>query len=161
MKKYFTQLKNRLAQKKGFAMLFTVLVISIILSIGLGIANTTFKQTILSNLAKDSQQAFYQADSGVECGLYYDLTAGQLPRGTTISEAQQTLGCGDNTMTFQPTQSHTDYFVYNEDQPSGNQPCYSVTFDKTDPLKNVVSARGFSTCVTTAQQVERGLMVRY
>ncbi|MES2225087.1 MAG: hypothetical protein V4478_03830 [Patescibacteria group bacterium] len=161
MKKYFYTIKKMLTQRKGFAMLFTVLVISIILSIGLGIANTTFKQTVLSNLAKDSQLAFYQADSGVECGLYYDLTAGQLPRGTDISQAQQTLLCGDTTLVFQPTQSHTDYFVYNQDAPSPSSPCYSITFDKTDELKNIVSARGFSTCASTAQQVERGLMVRY
>lgn len=144
----------------GFAMLFTVLVISIILAIALGIADVTFKQTVLSSLARDSQLAFYQADSGVECGMYYDLNRGQLPRGTVTTDAPQQFTCGKDTISLVSGQSFTDHFVYQEDV-TGNTPCFSVTFDKTDPAKNLVSARGFSTCNSTAQQVERGLQVRY
>lgn len=157
--------KTPLKKDKGFAMLFTVLVISIILAIALGIADLTFKQTLLSSLARDSQLAFYQADAGVECGMYYDLQ-GSLGRGTTVDGAGGTAGapnqftCGTHTMTLVPGQSYPDYFLYQEDSPS-TQPCFSVTFDKTDRLKFVVSARGFSTCTSTAQQVERGLEVRY
>ncbi len=141
-------------------MLFTVLIISIILSIALGIADLTYKQTILSNLANDSQAAFYQADSGVECGMYYDLHLGELPRGTTINQAPNQFICGANTMTIVSAQSYTDHFVYQEDI-STSQPCFSVIFDKTDAVKNSVSARGFSTCLTTPRQVERGLNVQY
>ena len=144
-------------------MLFTVLVISVILSIALGIADLTYKQTILSSLARDSQLAFYQADAGIECGLYYDINQGQMPRGTTVTGspgAPQQFSCGNNTMTLVPSQSYTDHFVYQEDI-TGNTPCYSVTFDKTDPEKDSIKARGFSTCATTAQQVERGLQVEY
>ncbi len=161
-------MKKKIFKKKneGFAMLFTVLVISIMLAIGLGIADLTYKQSLLSNEARDSQLAFYQADSGVECGMYYDLHQGQLPRGTTVqgsdgaAGAPQQFTCGDNTMTLVPGQSFTDHFVYQEDI-TGNQPCFSVTFDKTDPVKNMVKSRGFSTCNATAQQVERGLQVQY
>jgi len=67
----------KLQRSGGFAMLFTVLVVSIMLAIGLGISDITYKQTLLSSLANDSQLAFYQADSGVECGMYYDKTLGQ------------------------------------------------------------------------------------
>jgi Tfp pilus assembly protein PilX len=157
-------MKKKTAQKNndGFAMLFTVLVISIILSIALGISDLTFKQTILSNLAKDSQLAFYQADSGVECGMYYDLHMGTLPRGTAVAQAPNQFICGANTMTIVKAQSYTDYFVYQEDITT-TTPCYSVTFDKTDTTtgKNIVSARGFSTCLSTPRQVERGLKVQY
>lgn len=147
-------------------MLFTVLIISIILSIALGISDLTFKQTILSDLATDSQSAFYQADSGVECGMYYDLHEGDLPRGTTVNQAPPApqapnqFQCGANTMTIVPAQSYTDHFVYQEDI-TDTHPCFSVTFDKTDPVKNSVSARGFSTCLSTPRQVERGLNVQY
>ncbi len=142
-------------------MLFTVLIISIILALGLGIADTTYKQGILSSEARDSQLAFYQADSGVECGMYYDLHGGQFPRGTDITKVPQTLACGGNTVTFQPSQSYTDYFVYSE-QTSANIPCYSITFDKTDQTgKDSVSSRGYSTCQTSTQQVERALNVTY
>jgi len=146
---------------QGFAMLFTVLIISIILAIGLGISDITYKQTILSNLAQNSQYAFYQADSGVECGMYYDLTLGDFPRGTTADQAIPTLTCGNNTLSLVPLQSADDHFVYNEVNANGNDACYSVIFDKTDAEKNSVISRGFSTCNDTPRQVERALGVTY
>ncbi len=149
-------------------MLFTVLVISIILAIGLGISDVTYKQTILSSLARDSQLALYQADAGVECGMYFDVTAGNpngtFPRGTTATQAAQndpTIYCGDNTLSFVPGASYNDYFVYNEQSSNTNQPCFSVVFDKTDPIKNSVSSRGLSTCSATPRQVERALNITY
>jgi hypothetical protein len=149
--------------QSGFAMLFTVLIISVILSIALGISDLTFKQTLLSNSAKNSQLAFYQADSGVECGLYYDVTLGQLPAGTDITKAPNQLTCGGNTATLVAAQSRTDYFIYQEDITDAS-PCFSITFDKTHQLvadKYNVSSRGYSTCQSTPQQVERGLNVSY
>jgi hypothetical protein len=158
-------MKTLLAQQnttKGFAMLFTVLVISVILSIALGISDLTFRQTLLSNSAKNSQLAFYQADSGVECGMYYDLTAGQLPQGTTVQNAPLRINCGNSTASLVTEQSNTDYFVYQQNV-SDNSPCYSIIFDKTHAVsaKDIVSSRGFSTCQANAQQVERGLSVSY
>ncbi|MDB5255146.1 MAG: seg [Candidatus Nomurabacteria bacterium] len=158
MKNFFAQFKK----DKGFAMLFTVLVISVILSIALGISDLTFKQTLLSNSAKNSQLAFYQADSGVECAMYYDLTLGQLSHGTVLADAPQQITCGGNTASLVSSQSTTDYFVYQEDI-ANNNPCYSIIFDKTyaTSQKDVVSSRGFSTCQANPQQVERGLSVSY
>ncbi len=148
--------------KAGFAMLFTVLIISVILAIGLGISDITYKQTILSNLAKDSQLAFYQADSGVECGMYYDITSNFFPRGVAGTDVPATLQCGNALLVLDSSQlGAADHFVYNEQPANLSQPCYTVTFDKTDPVKDSVSARGFSTCTATARQVERALNVTY
>lgn len=144
-------------------MLFTVLIISIILALGLGIADTTYKQTILSSLARDSQLAFYQADSGVECGLYYDLYDGngQLPKDTPLTQVPSHLVCGNVTVALDSSQSATNYEVYTEDNTS-SAPCFSITFDKTDPTgKYSVSSRGYSSCTNNPQQVERALNVTY
>lgn len=149
-------------KNKGFAMLFTVLVISVIMAIALGISDLTFKQTLLSNLTKNSQLAFYQADSGAECGMYYDITMGQLPAGTTIDEAPLQITCGSTTASLVTSQSTTDYFVYQQDI-NDARPCFAVAFDKTysTSQKNIVKARGFSTCQSNTHQVERGLVVMY
>jgi Tfp pilus assembly protein PilX len=170
MKRLYSQLKK----KSGFAMLFTVLIISLMLAIGLGISDLTYKQTLLSSLAQDSQLAFYQADSGVECGLYYNNS--QFSRNTYVSTsaavaagdpggptASLSLTCGNtpNNMSLVAAQSYTNYFVYQENVAGGTTPCFSITFDKTDPVKDSVSASGFSTCQSTPQQVERGLNVTY
>lgn len=61
------------SRKKGFTLLIAVLVSSIFLSLASTIATITFKQIILSSIGKDSQRAFYAADAGMECALYWDL----------------------------------------------------------------------------------------
>ncbi len=84
MMTYLTQSKKQ--NKKGFALLFTVLIVSLILSIAIGIANLTLKQAMLSNLVKDSQAAFYQADSAVECGIYQDTVVGAFSFGSIVPD---------------------------------------------------------------------------
>jgi hypothetical protein len=149
-------------KNNGFAMLFTVLIVSIILSIGLGISNLTFKQTVLSSLAKDSEIAFNQADTATECGMYYDLTIKLFPRGTTVSNAASTLVCGSNALVLDTAKSYTDHFVYNESLGNLSQPCYSVVFDKAaSPTASVVEGRGYNICTLVPRQVERTLQVTY
>jgi Tfp pilus assembly protein PilX len=63
------------SKKKGFAMLFAVLVSSVLLSIGVSIFNLTIKELVLSSAGRESQFAFYAADTGIECGLYWDFKA--------------------------------------------------------------------------------------
>ena len=60
-------------KQKGFTILFAVLVSSIVLALGLGIVAITMKEVQLSGAGRDSQLSFYAADSGAECGFYWDL----------------------------------------------------------------------------------------
>ena len=149
--------------KKGFAMLFTVLIVSIILSIAIGISNVTFKQNLLSSIAKDSQIAFFAADSGIECGLVNDFAYATLyARG--IGPSELTVGgilCGDMSFTLDSSESGMNYLVFKEDVTDGKQPCRTIVFDKTDPVVNKVQSRGYSVCDNTPRQVERALEVKY
>ncbi|MBI5138476.1 MAG: hypothetical protein HZA95_01610 [Candidatus Vogelbacteria bacterium] len=56
----------------GYALLFAVLVASILLSAGLGIANIIYKELQLSSIGRESTKAFYYADSGAECAIYWN-----------------------------------------------------------------------------------------
>jgi len=58
--------------KKGFVILYTVLISSIILAIALGISSISLGETILSSTAKEGNISFFAADAGVECALYHD-----------------------------------------------------------------------------------------
>jgi hypothetical protein len=144
----------------GFAMLFTVLIVSIILAIGISISNIAYKQTVLSSLAKDSQVAFYEADAGTECGLYYDLTVKLLPKGSTIAAAPGSILCGGKTLVLDASVSYTDYFVYNEVPAQGTNACTTILFDKRG-VSSVIRARGFNICTDAPRQVERALEVSY
>ena len=58
--------------KKGFVLLFTMVLSSIILAIAMGITSVALREVKLSISGKDSDDAFYAADTGVECALFYD-----------------------------------------------------------------------------------------
>lgn len=66
---------THISKKKGFAMLFAVLVSSVLISIGISIFNITIKELSLSSSGRESQFAFYAADTGMECALYWDFKA--------------------------------------------------------------------------------------
>lgn len=59
--------------RRGFVLPFSVLLAGILLSIGLAIFSITLKELILSSVGRDSQIAFFAADAGAECALYWDL----------------------------------------------------------------------------------------
>lgn len=61
--------------RSGFVVLFAIIISSIVLSIALGVASIGFKQLIFTTSAKNSNDAFYAADSAAECALYYDQNA--------------------------------------------------------------------------------------
>lgn len=163
----------------GFAMLFAVLTSSVLLSIGLSIFNLTIKELALSSSGRESQAAFFAADSGVECALYWDVVgtafatsseSGAVPafscagQNISISESRS-ASAATTTFSFSPTNSTT-----------GALPCVYVSVGKYissgQDLTTIVS-RGYNVgyvaseagsnkCVgTDSLKVERALRISY
>ncbi|MCC6198613.1 hypothetical protein IT401_00090 [Candidatus Nomurabacteria bacterium] len=148
--------------QQGFALLYTVMVVSLILTIAISISDISYKQGILSSLAKDSQAAFYEADAGVECAMYYDLTAGFFPVGTTVDMAPQVLPCAGRPHALSIAESSTDYFVYVPRTNFNTEPCFSMVINKlTEAPQTVIEGRGYNRCDQNVRQVERAVRVRY
>lgn len=59
--------------QKGFTLLLAALVASIVLALSTSIFGLAQKEIILSSIGRDSQYAFYAADTGAECALYWDV----------------------------------------------------------------------------------------
>ena len=57
--------------ERGFALLLTLLVVSVLIAIGLTVLDLSIKQVRLSTNAKESESAFHAANAGVECGRYW------------------------------------------------------------------------------------------
>jgi len=153
---------NHYKKQKGFAMLFTVMIVTLMLSIGISISSLSFKQGILSNLAKDSQIAFYQADTAIECGLYYDINLNIFPLGTDPSSVTPVILCGDSEFSLQTQQSSIDYLVYAQNVTDTKKPCATILFDKlTRSGASVVQGKGYNVCASGIRQVERALEVAY
>lgn len=60
-------------QKKqgGFALLMSLLVVTVVISIGVSILDLSTKQIRLATNAKDSEVAFHAANAGMECARYW------------------------------------------------------------------------------------------
>jgi hypothetical protein len=88
--------------------LFAVIVSTLVLAVGGSIINIALKQVILSGVGRDSQYAFYAANTGIECALYWDITgsiagAGGFPTSTDF-EVPNSAGCAgtDNIFDARP-----------------------------------------------------------
>ncbi len=60
----------------GFTLLFSVLVASLVLAVGASVISIALRQLIISSTGRDSQYAFYAANTGIECAMYWDLKRG-------------------------------------------------------------------------------------
>mgnify|MGYP001590136699 CR=1 FL=1 len=58
--------------KNGFALLLSLIVTSILLVVGLGVSGVAFREIQLSGFGNQSEIAFYAAETGLECGMYWD-----------------------------------------------------------------------------------------
>jgi hypothetical protein len=55
----------------GFALLMTIIVVGVVLSVGLTILDLSIKQVRLADSAKESEIAFHAANAGLECARYW------------------------------------------------------------------------------------------
>lgn len=60
-------------KQSGFALLMTLIVVSVVITIGLTLIDLTLKQLKLSTNSKDSESSFHAANAGVECARYWRL----------------------------------------------------------------------------------------
>ncbi len=58
--------------QRGFALLVSVIFMSVVLALGLALSSLSYKQEMLALSAIESQYAFYAADAALECALYAD-----------------------------------------------------------------------------------------
>lgn len=154
-------MKKNKTQKKGFALLYTVVIVSLILSITAGISNIVFKQSLLASLATDSQIAFYQADNAAECAMYLLNNPGAKfdPNGpVTPFVCSSTQSYVLDTV----NSSLPGFIGYTPVDANMSTPCSNITIDQTDPSKTVIEARGFNVCSNTnPRHIERVLQVTY
>lgn len=59
--------------ERGVVLLIAIVIASLVLAITIGISTIVAKEIILNSLTKNSEAAFFTADSGVECAMHWDL----------------------------------------------------------------------------------------
>ena len=82
-------------KQQGFALLLTLLVVTVLISVGVSILSLSISQVRLASNARDSEVAFHAANAGMECALYWRREkAAQMESGADM----RPIGCfGDST----------------------------------------------------------------
>lgn len=147
--------------KKGFVILFALMLSSVILAISLGVSNIALKEIAFSTSAQGTNDAFFASDTGAECALYHDRTdINAFPISGTVgavSCSTNESGSGDgSTATYNFTATGLG---------SQGQSCAKVTIIK-ELGKTVITSKGYnvgdSSCNSTSlNRVERELEITY
>lgn len=133
-------------QKRGFTLLLATIIASLLLAVGGAMFSIIKKEVILSSLGRDSQFAFYAADTGAECALYWDYRHDVFIVGTTTAMCDgQLLAPIPPVVYDQPVSFQFDL---------NNQLCTVVTVIKYTPggaNETRIDSRGYNTsCATIA-----------
>jgi Tfp pilus assembly protein PilX len=152
---------------RGFTLLLAVLISGILLALGLAIYNIVSKQVILSSAGRESQFAFFAADTGIECVLYWDSKFDAFS-----STSAQAISCGSDRptttlRTYLENPSHTmttttSTFSFSLAEGIAN-PCVDIKVVRSEnPTRTTVEALGHNTCViSNPRRIERAIRVQY
>ena len=154
----------------GYALLLSVVVSGLILAIGLGLLSIIEKALTLSSAGRESQIAFYAADAGSECALFWDRkhegrlssvfatstssvppVSGIFCAGTDIASTWIILDVTANS-------ANTSFDITLE-----NGACVTVVVQKTNSgRKTLVESRGHNSCsLTFPRRIERAIRASY
>ncbi len=145
---------------RGFTLLIAVILSSVVLTIGLALLDLAYKQIILASTAKQSQIAFYAADSAVECALYYDQ---QHDAFNTNPDALTEVSCNGQTIALSSSGSAPKITTFTIPCPAGGTRAQVRVYKNytTAPTTRIY-ANGYNSCDSSdTRRVERGLKVVY
>ncbi len=95
-----TKPTNKSNRQSGYALFTSIMLTGTLILVAYATTNFSIKQLLLTTSGADSHAAFYVADSGVECALYWDLKNGATSAFDPNSPAAN-INCGgaSNTVT--------------------------------------------------------------
>jgi hypothetical protein len=161
--------------KKGFAVLFSILLASFLITLGISIFNISLKEIQITTSIRDSQIAYYAADSARECAIYWDVKQGvfptcldsscsnlplgsPVPASVTCNGHQRTLTFDKSLLTYISNYS-TDFFDYSTSTTGDILPVSDLRITKAFVDPNVVTTIqtwGHNTTII-GRRVERGI----
>lgn len=163
---------NKMKNNEGFALLFAIVTTSIMLLVSFIVMNVALKQVIIASSNQESQYAYYHAESGVDCAIYWDL---KNPSGVSAfaTETASTIHCngltlangaGGNVIGGGGYANATSTFTLTGMQPKG---CVTVKVAKVPTPESSygltrIESYGYNNCnVGEIKRVERGITITY
>ena len=150
--------------------LFAVTLSSILLAIALGVANIALKEIRFGTSAKDTSNAFFASDTGIECALLGDKTFASSPFKPTGGASS--IECLGGNVSINGNYPSFNFVV--SGLGSSGQSCANVTIFKDEVIKapavvTTVVSKGYNiqdvgdpTCSSSnPNRVEREIKVTY
>ena len=154
-----------LQKKRGFVILYAVMISSMLLAISLGVSNILLKEIKFGTSVKNTNDAFFAADIGAECALYYDKsTQDKFP----LAGPATSITCANVTIMPNFSAGNYDFIIIGlGDALKG---CAKVNINKSIAPTQLVS-KGYNngsggsspnwTCTSDTNTVERQLELNY
>ncbi len=161
-------MKKQKTSQKGFTLLLAALVASIVLSIGTAVFSIAQKEVELSATGRDSQFAFYAADTAAECALYWDDRYQYFAAANPYSGTPECDGQSFTAQVVSGTRASGTFTMSFSYAPRGY--CAQVSVAKTrDSISgastSTIHADGYSTdcasITTDSQALQRSVELRY
>ncbi len=153
---------KELQKKEGFVMLFAVTISAILLTIALGITSIALKEIKFSTNARYTNDAFFAADTGIECAFMNDKSSSTI----FISSPSGTMSCAGNNVSVTKNNLSSIWTFTITNLGSQSQSCANVTVDKSTPNTVVIISNGHndnlnSNCTLGPNTVERQIKSTY
>ena len=114
-------------KQKGYAILFTIVVTGIIISLTIGMTNIAFRHRVFSKEAVDSSKSLFAADTGLECALFHDSQG----LFSDPANPEPVVDCAGLSMISDAIGSKVSFnFEY---EMAGKNRCVEVSIDKNVP----------------------------
>ena len=153
------------AQKynSGVTLFIAIIVMGTLLLISTTIVNVAVREAFITRTARESQFAFYAADTGAECAIYWDV---KNPSGISAfsTTTGSTIFCNKdaNNLSNQWVVGGSDTSIINKITFFPDPYCAIVTIRKNDDGSTEVESFGYNTCdPASSQRVERAVRVTY
>lgn len=160
-------------KKEGFAILYVMVIIAIVLGLSMAISKVVFGERSLTKIGRDSLAARTAADVGMECMIYKDKLPTQFD--PMVNPGPFTFNCGrDNMGNSIMYQAEPDMgvslpdYAYTVGIPVGSPPdgpCFNAYIYRnisTPPMSTTLDVYGYNICDTTnSARVQRGIHAEY
>jgi Tfp pilus assembly protein PilX len=144
------------SKNTGFTLFIAMVVMSTLLLVATGVVSLVVRQALVSSSGRESQHAFYAADTGIECAIYWDV---QNPSGISAfaTSTGSQINCNNQTMAVGGVATSTFSFNFSPDPF-----CVTVTVNKGPTGATKIESKGYNSCdLLNPRRVERAIRVLY
>ena len=151
-------------KNKGFTLFIAMVVTGTLLLVAAGVINLAVKQALIASSGSESQHAFYAADTGIECALYWDIHNPSGVSAFATSTPPQLISCNKdvNNPSNEWSVGGSYTSTINRINFLPDPYCTIVTVTKGVDGSTKIESLGYNTCSTTnPRRVERAVRAIY